>query len=97
MRITFTQRHEVRQGDGKGPVYELGQSYDFNGPVAETYARKYIARGYAVIAAVEEMPRSARARAAQRPLSTPIADVPVPAQEAPQSSYAPASETPAEQ
>lgn len=48
MWITFTQRHKVAQGDGKGPVYELGKSYEFRGGVAETYARKYIARGFAV-------------------------------------------------
>lgn len=48
MWVTFTERHKVKQGDGNGPLYEQGQSYEFKGPVAETYARKYIARGIAV-------------------------------------------------
>jgi hypothetical protein len=48
MWITFTQRHKVMQGDGNGPLYEAGKSYEFKGPIPETYARKYIARGYAV-------------------------------------------------
>lgn len=47
MRIKFVTRHVVKQGDGKGPVYETGSEHDFDGPVAETYARKYIRRGWA--------------------------------------------------
>lgn len=45
MRIKFTQRHVVQQGDGKGPVYLAGEEYDV---ADETYARKYIRRGWAV-------------------------------------------------
>lgn len=48
MKITFLKRHEVKQGDGKGPVYEAGKTYDFDGFVAESYARKYVERGLAV-------------------------------------------------
>lgn len=48
MWITFIQDHKVKQGDGNGPLYEQGKSYEFKGFVAETYANKYIARGYAV-------------------------------------------------
>lgn len=44
MRIKFIQRHVVQQGDGKGPVYEAGQEYEI---ADETYARKYIRRGWA--------------------------------------------------
>lgn len=44
MRIKFVQRHVVQQGDGKGPVYEAGKEYEI---ADETYARKYIRRGWA--------------------------------------------------
>lgn len=49
MKIKFKQRHAVVQGDGRGPVYNAGDVVSFDGPVNETYARKYIARGYAEI------------------------------------------------
>lgn len=48
MKITFTKRHVVQQGDGKGPVYEKGETHDFEGFVAESYARKYVERGFAI-------------------------------------------------
>ena len=48
MKIKFVRGHKVQQHDGNGTVYEEGKVYDFDGFVAETYARKYIARGYAV-------------------------------------------------
>ena len=47
MKIRFTERHVVKQGDGKGPVYEAGKVYSFDGAAGETYARKYVARGIA--------------------------------------------------
>lgn len=47
MHIQFVKDHKVQQHDGKGPEYEAGVAYTFDGFVAETYARKYIARGYA--------------------------------------------------
>lgn len=50
MKITFIKRHAVQQHDGKGPVYEAGQTYAFDGFVAESYASKYIQRGYAEVA-----------------------------------------------
>lgn len=47
MHIEFLKTHKVKQGDGNGPLYEAGKTYPFEGAVAETYARKYIARGLA--------------------------------------------------
>ena len=47
MKIRFTQRHQPQQHDGKGPVYEANTVYLFEGPSAESYARKYVERGYA--------------------------------------------------
>lgn len=47
MRIKFDTDHKVKQADGNGPNYVAGKTYEFSGPVSETYARKYIARGYA--------------------------------------------------
>jgi len=51
MRIKFIKDHKVQQHDGNGPQYRAGEEHDFVGPVARTYALKYIARGYA-----EEVP-----------------------------------------
>lgn len=48
MKIKFVKRHHVLRGDGSGPVYNPGDVVDFDGHTAETYARKYIARGWAV-------------------------------------------------
>lgn len=45
--IEFDIDHRVRQGDGKGEHYRKGERHTFSGPVAESYARKYLARGYA--------------------------------------------------
>ncbi|MGD9880468.1 MAG: hypothetical protein AB7F22_10565 [Reyranella sp.] len=67
MRIRFVARHVVAQGDRKGPVYEAGQSYDFEGRVAETYARKYVSRGWAVV----EPSAPASAPVAAEPLPPP--------------------------
>lgn len=50
MKIKFVSDWRVKQGDGKGPRYETGKEYVFEGMVAETYAKKYIARGLAVVA-----------------------------------------------
>lgn len=47
MKIRFIKDWDVKQGDGKGPKYRVGQEVVFDGPVAETYARKYVARGLA--------------------------------------------------
>lgn len=74
-RLLFTQRLVVQQHDGKGPVYEAGKVYQFDGMVAETYATKYKTRGYAV-------------DAPEGPVATPLAVDPAPestrlAQEAP--------------
>lgn len=47
IRIKFDVDHKPKQGDGKGPEYRKGQSYDFSGFTAETYAKKYVRLGYA--------------------------------------------------
>lgn len=47
MKIKFDRTHRVTQGDGKGPVYEAGKTYEFSGIVGEGYGRKYVARGLA--------------------------------------------------
>lgn len=47
MKIRFLKPWTVKQGDNQGPKYEVGQMVDFAGAIAETYARKYIARGLA--------------------------------------------------
>lgn len=47
IKIKFDVTHKVQQGDGKGPVYEKDKTYEFSGLAAESYARKYILRGYA--------------------------------------------------
>lgn len=41
MRIRFTEAPEGRD-------YKVGQVVEFKGPVEETYARKFIQRGWAV-------------------------------------------------
>jgi hypothetical protein len=41
MKVKFTEAPHGRH-------YKVGEVHDFHGPVAETYARKYIARGWAV-------------------------------------------------
>lgn len=46
IRVKFDTAHKVQQHDGNGPLYEKGKTYSFSGFTAETYARKYIARGY---------------------------------------------------
>lgn len=56
MKIKFITTHKVQQGDGKGPVYEKDSVHDFKGPVAETYAQKYIRRGWAVEVASDVKP-----------------------------------------
>lgn len=48
MKIRFVKPWEVKQGDGKGPKYKIGDEVEFNGRVPETYARKYINRELAV-------------------------------------------------
>jgi hypothetical protein len=47
-RLLFTKSHKVQQHDGKGPLYEAGKVYEFNGFSAETYAAKYKRLGLAV-------------------------------------------------
>lgn len=61
MKIRFTQNHKVKQGDGKGAEYAAGETYTFNGIVAESYARKYVARGYAVDVTNEKPVKAAKA------------------------------------
>lgn len=56
MRIRFIQGHKVQQPDGNGPEYKMGEVYEFNGFVAETYGRKYVRRGYAVEEPAEVSP-----------------------------------------
>jgi hypothetical protein len=76
MWITFTERHKVKQGDGNGPLYEQGQSYEFKGQVAETYARKYIARGIAVEG--KPQPKAKPATAAQAAVAGEKSSSPLP-------------------
>lgn len=76
MRIRFVQSFKVQQTDGNGPEYLAGQAYDFNGFVAETYARKYIRRGYAVEEPAEAAPPAMAAVApevVEPPLTPPAA------------------------
>ena len=49
-KITFLVDHRVKQGDGKGPHYLKGETYDLE----RSYAQKYKSRGYAVDAMVQE-------------------------------------------
>lgn len=56
MKIRFIKPWTVQQGDGKGPKYKVGDVVDFNGKIAETYARKYIRRGLAVDTANDPKP-----------------------------------------
>lgn len=62
MKIRFVKPWVVKQGDGKGPKYEVGQVVEFKGQVAETYARKYITRGLAVDVANDPKPEPAAER-----------------------------------
>lgn len=76
MKIRFVKDHKVKQGDGKGPEYKAGETHSFNGAVAETYARKYVARRLAVDVTNEPQPARAEpapARAAEpeRPAEQP--------------------------
>jgi hypothetical protein len=69
IKIKFNTDHKVRQGDGKGPLYQAGKAYEFSGFSAESYARKYIARGYATeIGVPAATVDSARADQAEREL-----------------------------
>lgn len=78
MRIRFIKDHKVQQGDGKGPHYKAGAVHDFTGPVARTYALKYIARGYAV-----EEPAPAPEPVVEAPSQPESAAEPEPVAEAP--------------
>jgi hypothetical protein len=53
MKIRFKVHHRPK-GDAEDiPSYKAGETYTFNGPVSEGYAKKYVRLGYAV-EAVEE-------------------------------------------
>ncbi len=78
MRIRFIKDHTVRQGDGKGPQYKTGEEHEFNGPIAETYGRKYVRRGLAVDTAND--PKPAPVAAAPEPVTEPVQE---PVQEKP--------------
>jgi len=62
MKIRFIQPWTVKQGDGKGAKYGTGDIVEFKGGIAETYARKYIARGLAVEYSEAEAREAARKR-----------------------------------
>lgn len=64
MKIKFLKPHKVQQGDGQGPRYSVGEEVSFDGPVAETYARKYIERGLAE-EVMAEAPKPVEAAPAQ--------------------------------
>lgn len=43
-RITFIKDHRVAQGDGKGPYYKTGETYDLEESYAEKYKRLGLAK-----------------------------------------------------
>lgn len=45
-KITFVQNHKVIQGDGKGPHYKAGESYELELSYAEKYKRRGLAVDY---------------------------------------------------
>lgn len=47
MKITFLKNHRPAGDSPTIPTYGKGQTYNFDGAVAEGYARKYIRLGYA--------------------------------------------------
>ncbi|WP_158671931.1 hypothetical protein [Bradyrhizobium guangdongense] len=62
MKIKFIEQHIIRgQTRAEDVVYAKGQVVDFKGKVEETYARKYIDRGWAE--PYDEAAERARARA----------------------------------
>lgn len=48
MKLRFTQGHRPKGAADNIPEYKVGETYEFKGAVAQTYARKYVNRGYAV-------------------------------------------------
>lgn len=55
MKITFKVDHTPKGQAPDRPSYKAGTTYDFSGPVGESYARKYLAHGLADPAAVAEI------------------------------------------
>ena len=56
-KITFIKDHKVIQGDGKGPHYRVGESYELELSYAEKYKRRGLAVDY--VAPVVEKPKPA--------------------------------------
>lgn len=55
MKIRFLKNHSIPGATrAEDVVYSEGDTVDFKGPVAETYARKYINRGIAAEAVAEQ-------------------------------------------
>lgn len=50
MRITFLQTFRPKGQADDIPTYVAGETYAFDGPVAEGYAQKYLDRGLAEVA-----------------------------------------------
>jgi hypothetical protein len=75
MRITFTTDYTPDGQAPNRPTYKAGETYEFNGPVAGTYGRKYVARGLAVPAV--DLP----AAVAPEPVEAPQPPVDVPTAE----------------
>ncbi|MGE0290362.1 MAG: hypothetical protein AB7P16_29105, partial [Bradyrhizobium sp.] len=48
MKITFKVDHKPDGQAEDRPHYRAGETYEFKGRVAETYAEKYVRRGWAV-------------------------------------------------
>lgn len=55
-RIRFVKNLGAREGQGAGPSYEEGKTYEFKGATAEGYADAYIDRGFAVDTADDPAP-----------------------------------------
>lgn len=56
MRITFLQTFRPKGQADDIPTYVAGETYAFDGPVAEGYAQKYLDRGLAEVAKPKARP-----------------------------------------
>jgi hypothetical protein len=72
MKIKFVKGHKPKGHAEDIPDYKMGEVYDFNGPVAEGYARKYIERGYAVAHKDEFVARVPVQGDHEREISNPV-------------------------
>ncbi|MEP9389648.1 hypothetical protein [Mesorhizobium sp. KR9-304] len=76
MKIKFLTGFKPK-GDAENiPSYEAGEVYDFSGPVAEGYARKYIGRGLAEEAKPAPKPAVVEAQPVEEKVNPPVAAKP---------------------